>query len=259
MKILEFHRTINRNVGDRWCNPSRYFKFKNLQTDELARRTADVKDNIIIIGGGGLIHKKFSRFINEYLDKGPRLSVLWGVGHNFNEKHLNKTNSKIFYPEWLSKISLVGIRDWIDGHHESYLPCVSCMHPAFDKKYTIKHDIVYFTHTKKSNFKPERTDIHMMNNNVNIDEVIEFLGSAKTIVTDSYHGAYWGQLLRKDVKVVSWSTKFRHLKYQPTFIKNINEWKNTKESIVSWDFLEESRTLNQKFYKKYLELEKSIL
>jgi len=254
--IIEAYRKTTRNVGDYWSSPSKYFKFKNLKSVELVSKKAPIENNIIIIGGGGLLHKKFSQHIKEYIDLKPRLSVLWGVGHNFNEKHLNKS-SNVFYPDWLSQVNLIGIRDWIDGHHESYLPCVSCMYEGFDKEYKIENDVVFFTHARKSSYKFQDGDIHMMNNTVNIDEVIKFLGSANTVVTDSYHGAYWGQLLGKDVRVVSWSTKFRHLKYQPTFIQDIRSWKDKKKSDVPYTFLEECRTLNKNFYKKYLELEKT--
>jgi hypothetical protein len=132
------------------------------------------------------------------------------------------------------------------------------MHNAFNKTYSIKHNVVFFTHARKSKYEFQTGDIHMNNNTTNMLEVINFLGSANTIVTDSYHGAYWGQLLGRNVKVVSWSTKFRHLKYQPTFIQNIRDWKDNNISVVPDTFLEECRTLNQNFYKKYLELEENL-
>lgn len=254
MITCELHKAKSLNVGDRWCNPSRYFKFDNLYSDELTYCNAPVEDNILVIGGGGLIHKKFSQQIINHLGRSPRLSILWGAGHNFNKKHINKTNPEIYYPDWLTKMSLVGIRDWIDGHYDSYLPCASCMHPAFDKNYSTKHDIVYFVHEKKTKFTPQIDDICMANNNVNINEVVEFLGSARTVVTDSYHGAYWSQLLGKDVRVVPWSTKFLHMKYPPAQIDSIKNWQKSESTQIPENFLQECRELNQKFYRRFLDL-----
>lgn len=258
MYTYEFHRKLTRNVGDRWCNPSRYFQFENLYNCELTQKKLPINNNIIIIGGGGLVHKKFIRSIEDHLNQHPRLSVIWGIGHNFNEKHFSKTKLNNYYPEWLLKCSLVGIRDWIDGLHARYLPCASCMHDAFSECYEVKNEVVYFTHSKKSKYIYESSDIHMTNSNLDINEVIKFLGSANIIVTDSYHGAYWGQLLGKDVKVVSWSTKFKSMKYPPTFIDNIRGWKHTKKSYVPENFLIECRNLNKEFYQQYMELKNSI-
>ena len=72
-------------------------------------------------------------------------------------------------------------------------------------------------------------------------------------MTDSYHGAYWAQLLGKNVQVLSWSVKFDHMKYQPHFIQSINEpFKKTNNSVDG--FLDECKDYNVKFYQKFLDL-----
>lgn len=254
MKTYEVHRKVKDNVGDYYCNPSRYFDFTDCTSGELVNNKFLVKDQILIIGGGGLIHKKFNKSIETLLHKNPKHTIIWGIGHNFGRKHVTKSNTDVYYPKWLNKCSLIGIRDWITGHHESYLPCVSCMHPAFDKTYKTKHDVVYYTHKFKSKYEYQNEYAHMSNNNINFDEVIAFLGSAKTIITDSYHGAYWGQLLGKDVRVLSWSVKFDHMKYQPTRLPHISSWKDSDPSIIPANYLDECRTYNKKFYQKFLNL-----
>jgi len=252
--IYEVHRKVNNNVGDYYCNPSRYFSFDNLTSGELMYNDFPVAEETVIIGGGGLIHKKFQLHIERILNKKPKLSVLWGIGHNFGKKHIRKTEGNVYYPNWINKVNLIGIRDYVDGHHDTYLPCVSCMHPAFDKSYEIKHEVAYFTHAFKSKYEYKDVDIHMDNSNMNFNEVIKFLGSAKTIITDSYHGAYWAQLLERDVRVLSWSVKFNHMKYQPTLIPSITEWQTTSSSTIIKDFLDESREYNNNFYQKFLNL-----
>jgi len=251
--IFEVHRKTKNNIGDYWCNPSRYFDFGDIQSGELLYNKFPIKDQTIIIGGGGLIHKKFSNHIQQLLDKNPKTSIIWGIGHNFSRKHEHKS-VKPYYPDWINRVSLVGIRDWVSGYHELYLPCVSCMHPAFDKKYETKHDMVFYTHAFKSKYQYRTGDIWMKNSETDFNKVIEFLGSSKTVITDSYHGAYWGQLLGKDIRVLSWSVKFDHMKYPPSFLSHINNWEDISPSIVPDNFLNECRTLNKDFYKKALNL-----
>lgn len=248
--IYEVHRKVDNNVGDLYCNPSRYFDIQ-CNSGDLLEHNFNLTDQTVIIGGGGLIHKSFSKNIQDIIKTKPKNVILWGVGHNFGEKAITK-GSMIYYPEWLKDCKLVGIRDWIEGHHNSYLPCVSCMHTAFDKSYNVTNDTVYFLHKYKTNFNL-KNKVVMYNNNINFEEVIEFLGSANTIVTDSYHGAYWGQLLGKNVVVASWSVKFNNMKYSPAFINSINEPVNTVKNKID-HFLEECRNLNNNFYKKFKQL-----
>jgi hypothetical protein len=53
------------------------------------------------------------------------------------------------------------------------------------------------------------------------------LGSANIILTNSYHGAYWGTLLKKRVIVVgAWGAKFYAMKH-PVYLLDKNEsWKD---------------------------------
>jgi hypothetical protein len=249
--IYEVHRKVKDNVGDYFCNPGRYFAFPNYQSGELLYNKFPVTNKILIIGGGGLIHKKFQLHIQDIINKNPKHVVLWGIGHNFGRKHVTK-HGDVYYPNWIKQCSLVGIRDWIEGHSDTYLPCVSCMHPAFDRKYDVKYDVVYFTHAFKSKYNNNKYP-HMKNDVMDFDKVIEFLGSAETVVTDSYHGAYWAQLLGKNVHTVSWSIKFNHMKHLPNFLESINtEIPKIKNPING--FLEECRNYNKEFYKKFINL-----
>lgn len=249
--MLEFHRKSKTNVGDFYCNPSRYFEFENISSHDLYDDVSAHNKNIII-GGGGLIHKKFQNRIQELIHQKPKDVVLWGVGHNFSKRHVQKSKTDVFYPSWLKHASLYGIRDWKEGNFDSYLPCVSCMHPLFDNKYEEFNDIAYFTHAFKTSFNLHDTVAHMANNTLDLKSVIEFLGSARTIVTDSYHGAYWAQLLGKNVQVVSWSVKFDFMKTRPEFISNIND-KIIYKSNSDAGYLDECRELNKRFYQQTLD------
>ena len=247
--IYEVHRKVKNNIGDFYCNPSRYFDM-NCLSGELMYNDYPIAGEHLVVGGGGLIHKKFSNHIQTLMSKEPATTTLWGIGHNFGKKHIAKTKGDVYYPSWINNATLVGIRDWIEGFHQYYLPCVSCMHSAFDKEYKSKREVVYFTHAFKSKFTNPDTLPYIKNNVMDFDKVIEFLGSANTVVTDSYHGAYWAQLLGKNVQVASWSVKFDHMKHQPHFIDSIND-KFTKKKNTIDGFLQECRHLNNKFYQKF--------
>lgn len=251
--IYEVHRKVDNNVGDYFCNPSRYFNLGAVSSEELLYNKTNIKNQTLVIGGGGLIHKKFSQHIQDLINKEPAHTVIWGIGHNFGKKHVKKTEGNVYYPDWLEKCSLVGIRDYIEGHYNTYLPCVSCMHPAFEKQYKIEHDTVYFLHAFKTKFNNNTSFPILKNNTMDFEKVIKFLASAETVVTDSYHGAYWAQLLGKNVHTVSWSVKFNHMKFPPNFLENINlPFPRLNNSIDG--FLEECREYNNKFYQKFLNL-----
>lgn len=250
--IYEVHRKPNNNVGDVFSNPSRYFNLGDVNSEELLGNISPITNNILVIGGGGLIHKRFSKDIQKLISKNPMHTVLWGIGHNFGARHAEKQGKDVYYPNWIKQCSLVGIRDWIKGHYDTYLPCVSCMHPAFNINYKVRHDVVYFTHAYKTRFENPNAYPHMSNNHMNIDNVIAFLGSANTVVTDSYHGAYWAQLLGKNVQVASWSVKFNHFKYPVHIIDNINQPFKLVNNKTT-EALEDAKHLNIQFYKKYVD------
>lgn len=251
--IVEVHRKVDNNVGDAYCNPSRYFDLGNVSSEEVLHNKTDLTNKTLVIGGGGLIHKKFSQHIQDLINKSPQKTVIWGIGHNFSRRYFNKASGDVYYPSWLKKCNLVGIRDYIEGHYDTYLPCVSCMHPAFDKSYTTKHKTAYFLHAYKTKFDLQTDSPVLKNNEMDFNKVIEFLGSAETVVTDSYHGVYWAQLLGKNVHTVSWSVKFNHMKHPPNFLESINtEIPKIKNSVDG--FLEECRNYNKEFYQKFINL-----
>lgn len=182
-------------------------------------------------------NKKLQTLVKEYIDKlqssvkPPRF--MWGAGHN---EAATKKAKFIDYPEYLSAFDKVGIRD--HGQLYDWAPCASCMHPAFRKKYPIKHDIIWFEHKKqiiKSTDFGSDPIMRFTNSGNNIENTIEILGSANTIITNSYHGAYWGVLLGKKVVVQEpWSTKFFFMKHPPTFIQKGETWRDVIDTARSY-------------------------
>jgi len=251
--IIEVHRKVKNNVGDYFSNPSRYFYFKNCNSEELMHNKSLLSSNILVIGGGGLIHKKFQLHIQDLIKKNPKKIVLWGIGHNFGKKHIQKSKGKVFFPDWIKKCDLIGIRDYVSGYEDLYLPCASCMHSAFLKTYEEKQEVGYFLHKFKTKIENTKNKSIMYNDEIDFERTIEFIGSHRTIITDSYHGAYWAQLLGKNVQVVSWSVKFNYFKNPPLFLENISSVPLKTSNKIDYDFLNESRNLNKEFYRKFLD------
>jgi hypothetical protein len=251
-RLYEVHRRTRGNIGDFFCNPSRYFDFRPITkklTDEL-----NVNNSTLIIGGGGLIHPSFTPKITELVEQKPKNIIVWSIGSNYA---IDKDKG---YPAWLKEATLVGIRDFnisiINSPIGEYVPCVTCMHPAFNREYTIKHNKVYYLHARQTSSdavkllegKPQLT-----NKAKEFDRVIQFLGSGETIVTDSYHGAYWGMLLGRNVQVVPWSTKFKTFKHMPVLLENILEESNDT-MYIDPKYKDDCQKINKRFYDKFKDL-----
>jgi hypothetical protein len=103
------------------------------------------------------------------------------------------------------------------------------MHPALNREYAIRNDVIIFEHKKQliKDFGTEPIP-RFINSGNNLDQTIELLGSANTILTNSYHGAYWGTLLKKRVMIIggAWSSKFKFFKHPPTILGKKDNWKD---------------------------------
>jgi hypothetical protein len=201
-------------------------------------------------------HEEFQfahrNFIKRYMNKIKPVSTprhIWGAGHN---SPLDKRgDADILFPDWLMNFDEVGIRDW--DQNQPWVPCASCMHPALDKKYAIKNDVIFYEHKKQliKNFGNDSMP-RFVNSGNNIDQTIELLGSANIILTNSYHGAYWGVLLGKKVIVVEpWSSKFLSMKYAPWILKRDQDWKDVVDLVKTREgALESSRLATTNFWEK---------
>lgn len=241
--LINYHRRHKKNSGDMLSSPLNYFQFS---TDvELAEiLDPEVKYGDILIGGGGLLaQKKIMIGLSTLLEHKQGKVIGWGIGHNahvypyefyLNHKGLKRwqtifkgqlanlglislslRNLAIDFSEIqpvMDQFDLIGIRDY--GYGYPWVPCASCMHPALDqfRDTPITQDVIVYEHPMFM-----RLDIchYPKQGNLGSDflSVLQFLSSAETIITSSYHGAYWGILLGRKVICVPWSTKFMGFKY----------------------------------------------
>src|SRR5690606_9096957 len=92
------------------------------------------------------------------------------------------------------------------------------------------------------------------NDNVSFHDALKFLAESQNIITNSYHGAYWGTLLGKRVFLINEiNQKTRTFKWPPTICEG-NEWQNKKRAPFYPEALEEARETNIKFYQKTIDL-----
>ena len=181
--------------------------------------------------------QKLNVLVKEYGNKlsnerSPR--IIWGAGHNGD--YQKKMKGTLEYPNWLRKFDEIGVRDWAQEYN--WVPCASCMHPALRKKYEIKNDVIWFEHKKqliKSTEFGGDPIPRFINSGDNTDQTIELLGSANIIITNSYHGAYWGALLGKRVIVVeAWSSKFNAMKHSPYFLQKGEHWRDVVDNTLEY-------------------------
>ena len=185
------------NIGDELCSPKHYFNFK-------------AKERINILGGG--VQDSF--YINKVQVLGLKYnqSILWGVGQSIKYSMTPHFINKLPFAFW-------GLRDIDSTHQENFLPCVSCLHPMLDLPQTDSKTLIFLNFDKKLTDKNIQTALQekfghytILYNNCSIKEFIQHFQSCNKIITNSFHGAYWGLLAGKRVSLIGcYSSKFYSL------------------------------------------------
>lgn len=250
------------NAGDFWSTPLKYYNFdgypfkhihfmdiwfaieNNLNPEEFL-----IKDCLVVIGGGGLIttENNFMQKTIEYLVENNKV-IFWGVGSNTFET----PSYNILHHE---NILLSGIRDIVYGLDIDYLPCVSCKHPLFDETYTENDSVGIIEHPRHP---IEISDIDKINNQSDIDNIIKFLGSKSKIISSTFHGVYWSQLLNKEILYFqttdTTNSKIINMKNRVSICNESNYIEKIKTLTSTKGMLKESRELNDNFYKKVIKV-----
>lgn len=202
MKVLGLHIRDTKNAGDRWSCPLEYFDFAGheaLAAD--MRAPPDCQPDAVIYGGGSITASPdFRRWPGA-------LMVAWGVGHH--ERRAPWDGAMVAEHRRAAGLcDLYFSRDEVPGIE--HVPCASCMHPVFDEATGPVHAEVRYSASRRVDVS-DGIAPHMTNEDGSIEEAVRFLASGETVVTSSYHGAYWASLLGRKVRVVSWGSKFDYL------------------------------------------------
>jgi hypothetical protein len=250
--IDSIHCAIGNNIGDNECYPLKYFNFHKTRILNIMSLNHVVKFNSkIILGGGGLLSPFFIeqlQHLNKFLNHIP-IKIIWGIGINEHYDHSEKMGT---LNPFLNQFNLVGIRDY--NTEFEWVPCVSCMSDLFTSvKQEIIYDVVVYEHYAN---KIDLDGYEKLNNGcLDFEKVINFLNSAETVITNSYHGVYWATLLNKKVVVYEpFSTRFNNFKHEPTVGTKENIKNAISISINYPDALKECREANINFYSKVFKL-----
>lgn len=263
------------NAGDLFSNPALYFDFPdsqpvNMSVEELQqryRRRALPSGDFIIMGGGGLLD--VSRGRGQLLAKLARHNelVLWGVGtnrvdKNFVSRRLNFDETLVRY-DGLRHCRIAGLRDFqpvrraIPEALVRYVPCASAMMHELDQNSAARRSVGLINHAFLREDWPYDLpetipQISMDLNRFSIQEILEFIAQTEVVLTESYHAAYWAQLLGKKVVVNRpVSSKFRSLEYQLAFAgSSLHADLENASAVPSPKFLQNARQRNQTFHSE---------
>lgn len=237
--IINTHVLDRHNIGDLCSSPVPYFPWP---TAPQVRDIREVESWLspalgsgdpgeilpIVVGGGGLLYQRFlPAFQTLHRHAPPAHLVAWGIGQQHYatapepletpeavaayQQHLYQ---RFDYGAYLDPFGSVGIRDWNHPRYE-WVPCASCLDPAFDRPRSIQHPFVVFSHRKFQLHIPGLP--RLTHDYETLEPILDFLGSGETILTSSYHGAYWGTLLGRKVLAFPFSSKFYTLHPSPRF------------------------------------------
>lgn len=245
------------NAGDYWCSPTHYYDFSFLHdfhkvhymdifrgvSGREGYEKYKYKDEVLVIGGGGLITSpgNFLQDTLEYLVENNKV-ILWGAGSNtfedFSWDFLKNPN-----------VLLAGVRDTSFQLNARYLPCVSCKHKLFDMVHINPSGLGILEHASGN---PIPIIGNRIKNNQSIEDIVNLISSSVAVVSNTYHGIYWSQLLGKKVvlykDVDNINSKMINLKHRvlscgPTDYMDILAISSKVEG-----YLQECRYFNDQFY-----------
>lgn len=247
--IVSIHAMDQSNIGDMASSPFNYFEtttpvYPMNFWDLDAGSTPPEKTFPVILGGGGLYYSPtaIERLVLNH--RGP--VIAWGIGRNGK---LDDNSSG--YPG-SERFALFGVRDWDVGH--SWVPCVSCASPLFDlhRGDTPAHAVVVYEH------KEVPIDLEglpsMRNSETDLETVIRFLASGETVITNSYHGVYWAQLLGRKVLTMPFSNRFTAFRFQPTLTTRESWRADLKKAAGHAGALDACRAQTLEFAKRVEDL-----
>lgn len=242
-RLVFKHIRSTNNIGDRSCCPLDYLPFEDAVAMDLDEPTPQ-GCHAVIYGGGkifGSLHRKMT-----VADRHAKARVAWGVST------VQSNPLSIRYALSRRSMTLVGSRDYGDTRYD-YAPCVSCMSPLFDRVYQEEHDVVFYFHHDKTPCVQDLVPEHvprLSNCCSSLDEAIRFLGSGRTVVSNSYHGVYWALLLGRRVLCLPFSGKFQGYRLPPGY-SDLRNWPQELHNACSQpDMLDLSRLASRSFEQR---------
>lgn len=250
MKVVFKHIRASRNLGDSLCSP--YDHLPDLR-DRYDSSVHDLDDktpraDAVIFGGGKIMGSLAKKLTSS--DLAARHRIAWGVST------VQTLRFSLKYRNSYRKMTLVGSRDWGDTRFP-FAPCASCMSPVFDGNYKEKHDVVAYLHhwrAPKMGIKVPEGIPTLDNTAASFGEVINFIGSGSTVVSNSYHGVFWGLLLGKRVLCIPFSNKFYNFRVKPGYARPGTWLESLKDAKGSDEMMGLCRDATESFKARAIDL-----
>lgn len=194
MNFAYVYRHDCSNPGDLYSTPMHYLgdDYQGIIVDVFTNNIPEIYVDVVIIGGGALMtNNKFVKKLEICLSKiHAKKKIVWSVGFDPNNVNFNIKNN----------FDLFSTRENNLSDEIEWVPCVSCLHKAFDDVDSIKptKDFLIVDHFKRSiEFKRPHTRIINKPNSIN--NILEAISDHRVVVTSSYHVAYWATLMKKKI------------------------------------------------------------
>lgn len=136
-----------------------------------------------------------------------------------------------------------------------HVPCASCMAARLASPPPPRHEVVLYAHATKSAALQRPADVPFATNHLGtFAQALDFIASGATVVTNSYHGAYWAMLLGRRVLCLPYGEKFGGFA-QPPAMAHPADWRAAlPRARVIDGYLQECRALTQAFHARVLAL-----
>lgn len=198
--VIRFFRNepYIHNIGDLLCCPAYYFSFgaHNIEGNWFK----PLRAKYTVLGGGAF--KNFGLGIVE--DQSS--VVAWGLGSSIHGLDSNVARiDELPYGNW-------GVRD-IDSIQDDsrFVPCVSCLHEMLDSP--PGKELLVFLNRNSEITKDQSLFVsaNVYTNALNEKQFSDVWLKSGSVITNSYHVAYWSLLSGRKVSLIGYSSKFRSL------------------------------------------------
>lgn len=194
-----------------------------------------------------MLHPGTDTWIKKAVESAEQTAI-WGIGLNYHDQEQQ------VFPEWLNKCALVGMRE--HNNPWNYVPCPSCMCGHFDELIGLRPTTRVVVYHHRDYPIATRDFTSMTNSCPESESVMKFLASARIVITNTFHGAYWSQLIgRKVILVKPFSNRFMALKgITPSNGTNLSrDIEYAEAEPLPTPTLEDCRKLNREWSDKLRE------
>jgi len=135
------------------------------------------------------LHPGFDHILANAVRSGEKTAT-WGIGLNYHGVQAQ------LYPKFLDECGMVGMRE--RGNPWNFVPCPSCMASEFDSALEVKPTFEYVIYQHRD-WQIQGHYPRLTNEAESLGVVLKHIASGATVITNTFHGAYWAKLLGRNV------------------------------------------------------------